>query len=804
MDLTQTKLTKSEWTSIEIPVTDTELKILTLIDNGYQDINLKINEHPSMMSILKIDFTKEIEYYLFVKYFQEEILKLVSKSSDIQKAWLLTYKKTNIRKKDPKKTDVMRLVHMDKNIEKQKDRIFEFTLLKFCSYIIEDFANGTKTKYPFYVYTLTQMKKSTISKLNCYVQNFVDFVIDMVYQLIPTLCKDVFYNIYKIIEKNPYILQYEDVQLYEHQKELFQTFKNSQDKSILVLYTSATGSGKTVSPIGLSIGHRIIYICAARHVGLALAKSSISMGKCVAFAFGCESADDIRLHYHSAVEFTKNKKSGSIAKVDNSDGSKVQIMICDIHSYLTAMQYMLSFNRETDIILYWDEPTISLDKETHPLHPIIQQNWKENKISKVVMSCATLPKEHEIQTTIDDFRRKFNSADVVSICSYDCKKSISLLNSEGKSVVPHLLFADYNQLQMSISHCFENKSLLRYFDLREIIRFICLVEDLIPDYCNPSNYFQTISEITMNSVKLYYLYIFKHIKLEDWTNIHHKMLSSQSISTSGILFTTNDAHTLTDGPTIYIAEDVSKIGKFYIQQSKIPLSIFNSIMDKIGVNNRIQQKMESLMKTLDDTLGKVEVEKENKMNRDRFNPDVIAVMNDIERLKFDIQMIAMEPVYVPNTIQHQKVWLPKNHVIVENAFLPNIEEVVVREIISLDVDNQLKILLLLGIGVFDVQSNSSYMEVMKRLAVQQKLFIVIASSDYIYGTNYQLCHGIIGKDLVDMTQQKIIQALGRIGRGNIQQEYTVRFRNDSILTKLFLPNENNIEAKNILKLLSLS
>jgi hypothetical protein len=58
-----------------------------------------------------------------------------------------------------------------------------------------------------------------------------------------------------------------------------------------------------------------IYICAARHVGLALAKSSISMGKCVAFAFGCESVDDIRLHYNSAVEFTKNKKSGSIAKV---------------------------------------------------------------------------------------------------------------------------------------------------------------------------------------------------------------------------------------------------------------------------------------------------------------------------------------------------------------------------------------------------------------------------------------------------------------------------------------------------------
>ena len=746
MDLTQTKLTKSEWVSIEIPVSDTELKILALIENGYQNINIKINDHLSMMSIMKIDFTQEIEHYLFVKYFENEVNKLLAKIS-VQKSWLLM-NVVKLKIKQPKTSDVLRLNHMDKNIEKQKDRIFEFTLLKFCSFIIDDILNGTKTKYPFYVYTLTQMRNSTISKSNSYVQNFVDFVIDTVHRKKPTICQDIFNNIYDIVEKNPYILQYEDIQLYEHQKKLFQKFKNIQDKSILVLYTSATGSGKTISPIGLSIGHRIIYICAARHVGLALAKSSISMGKCVAFAFGCESANDIRLHFHSAVEFTKHKKSGSIAKVDNSDGSKVQIMICDIHSYLTAMHYMLSFNRETDIILYWDEPTISLDKEMHPLHPIIQRNWKENKISKIVMSCATLPKEHEIQITIDDFKKKFNSAEIFSISSYDCRKSISLLSSEGKSIVPHLLFPDFEQLQQSIAHCTENKSLLRYFDLREIIRFICSVEHLIPENFRPSNYFNIISDITMDSVKLYYLYIFKHIKSENWSEIHMKMLSTQPISTSGILFTTKDAHTLTDGPTIYIAEDVSKIGKFYIQQSKIPSNVYNKIIEKIGINNRIQQRMEMLMKTLDDTLGK-ESEKEKKINREHFNPDVKIVMDDIERLRNDIQMIAMETVYVPNTLQHQKAWLPTDQKIVENAFIPIIEEVVVREIMSLDVDNQLQLLLLLGIGVFDVNANPSYMEVMKRLAVEQKLFIIIASSDYIYGTNYQLCHAIIGKDLVD-------------------------------------------------------
>ena len=34
------------------------------------------------------------------------------------------------------------------------------------------------------------------------------------------------------------------------------------------------------------------------------------------------------------------------------------------------MYYMLLFNTENNIIMYWDEPTISLDQELHPLHKI--------------------------------------------------------------------------------------------------------------------------------------------------------------------------------------------------------------------------------------------------------------------------------------------------------------------------------------------------------------------------------------------------------------------------------------------------
>jgi hypothetical protein len=82
-------------------------------------------------------------------------------------------------------------------------------------------------------------------------------------------------------------------------------------------------------------------------------------------------------------------------------------------------------------------------------------------------------------------------------------------------------------------------------------------------------------------------------------------------------------------------------------------------------------------------------------------------------------------------------------------------------------------------------SNKTYTEIMKDLAQNQRLYLIIASTDYIYGTNYQFCHGYLGKDLCDISQEKIIQALGRIGRNKLQQEYTIRFRDDAHLLKIF-------------------
>jgi hypothetical protein len=847
MDFTQNKLSKSEWENIEVPISEYEKKIVLLIIQGYSDVNIRFNESQSLFSHIKIEKTPEIEYFIYKKYFDEEVLHMINKYG---KGLNINFTAQQIsgELRTLKSADSIRLQNLDNHIKINKTDIFEFLLLDLCKDMIKHISKS-KSRYAFYLYTLIQIKKSSIENINQYVVNFVDSLIE--YGNSITKTSEIITNAYDFIEKNPYLLNYEDKMIFTHQKELFTICKNPSPK--LILYTAPTGTGKTLSPIGLSENYRIIFVCVARHIGLALAKAAISLEKKVAFAFGCETASDIRLHYFSAVNFTKHRKSGGIYKVDNSIGDNVEIMICDVQSYLTAMYYMLAFNPSEKIITYWDEPTITMDYDSHPLHTIIKRNWSENKISTMVLSCATLPKDYEIHSVFDDFRCKFDGAEIHTINSYDCRKSIPILNKDGFCVLPHYLFENYNELIECIEYCKENKTLLRYFDLREIVKFIKYICDndeennLIDTNYSIDTYFDSnISNITMNSLKEYYLELLLHIEdgNNKWVNIHKEVMNNrkakyysipplsksssmevtkktidsnelrrtksvmlesekkiQKLVPSGILITTNDAHTLTDGPTIFLAEDVNKIGNFYIQQTNIPPTVFQSILMKITKNTEFVKRIEELERMIEVKETKTanpgdDSKKTDARESGRLCKESQAWMDQINKLRKEIKLVSLDPLYIPNTRSHQQQWSP-NGEINESSFVSNIGEDIAKNIMELNIENNLKVLLLLGIGMFTDVKCVEYREIMKKLADEQRLFIIIASTDYVYGTNYQFCHGFIGKDLTRMTQQKTLQAMGRIGRNNIQQDYTIRFRDDEMVKRLFCKEDENLEARNI-------
>ena len=366
--------------------------------------------------------------------------------------------------------------------------------------------------------------------------------------------------------------------------------------------------------------------------------------------------------------------------------------------------------------------------------------------------------------------------------------------------------------------------------------------------------FASVNDIDMKSIKLYYLKILKNIIPSFWNKIYDNFIlvrtkrvkfnhtnvgktgepisRTNSVSVSepngscGIYVTTKDAYTLTDGPTIFLANDLQKVSKFCIQQANIPAVVMKDITDKIEYNNKINERIVQFEKELEFEETRVaskltgssnDTSKEaNKLSskKDKKGKSKIAgkmldktgdrkiskMRDDIETLKTMVKNATLDDMFIPNKLTHLEKWAKGLNT--SAAFTSNIDDSIIVSIMLLtDVDDSWKILLLLGIGVFTEHRSSDYTEIMKKLADQQKLYLIIADSDYIYGTNYQFCHGYLSKDL-ELTQEKIIQALGRIGRNNIQQEYSARFRDDLHIKTLFtrFESENKPEVINMNKL----
>jgi len=328
---------------------------------------------------------------------------------------------------------------------------------------------------------------------------------------------------------------------------------------------------------------------------------------------------------------------------------------------------------------------------------------------------------------------------------------------------------------------------------------------LIKSVYKIDNYFESIQDIDIISIKLYYLKLISTLKdIPDELWEKYKKNTDKEYR-SNIKITTSDSYTLTDGPTIFLTENVEKLALFYLKASKIPSTELNDMLKVIQENEIYKNELNKIILEERERQDKLDAIKSDKVDKiDTGNYQKLEQFDaKVSMLKSKIKKISLKKIYVPNTEKH----LEYNNTIeimnkveksrMKRAFKSDIEEETIEEIMTLDVRDEWKILLLMGIGVFVEHKCKQYRDIMKKLAQEQKLYLILASSDFIYGTNYQFCHGYLAKDLENMTQEKMLQALGRVGRRNNQLEYTLRIRDDKLIDKLYKPERDKMETLNM-------
>lgn len=829
MDLNQIKLSKAEWDSIEVPVSYQEKKILSMIQKGYNNINISHNDTLSLLGFLKVKESDSMHFHIFetqlldnlkniIKHYEKELDDVDDDSyiNDI-KTQLQVYSKKPKKTKPISKADSLRLTNSAKTLGNiDKDEIFEFILVdemrKALNVLTSDVYEQKAILAP--IYTINTLVKYNIYGVNPILLSFMKWFANDLKKGIHS--KFIVASANSIFENNQRLLKYASQTLYSHQKKLFTVVKRPGRK--VVLYTAPTGTGKTMSPIGLAEGKKVIFVCAARHVGLALAKASLSVGKRIAFAFGCQTPGDVKLHYAAAVDYIKDWRTGGIRKVDNSNGSKVEMIIADVYSYIAAMHYLLAFtDNPDDIIMYWDEPTISLDYEEHELHPLISKTWSENIIPNVILSSATLPTEEELQPMLSNWSSVHRDFDTYSIISQDFKKTIPLLGEDNRVQMPHYIAKNASELAACSKHCLTHNSIIRYIDVTEASRFILkavssknsfLTEQALKNPCLQfDNVFPDIESVTLQSIKHYYCELLKYVSQEKFDEMQTKLRAIREPKyQSTIDLTTKDAHTITDGPAIYLTNNVEKVAKVFLKEANIPREHLAEIMKSIQQNNTINQQVAVIERQIEDQLQLNECkERKADLSNRRLDSNAKQMITRVENLQSQVKVVSLDDSYIPNKRNHYRKYVKTNTNTKGIPFCSDIPEGVVEEIMLINgIDDSWKILLMMGIGVFAKDLNPTYAEIMKDLAETQQLYLIIASTDYIYGTNYQFCHGYIGRDLGGISQEKCIQALGRIGRNKLQYEYSVRFRCDELLEKVFFADNDKPEATNMNKLFKIS
>jgi hypothetical protein len=739
MDLRQTKLTKDEWVSIEVPLPATELEVLKFMQQAYHEPTLVVNSLPTLYGYLKIAPTPALDVHLFHQF--------VRLPGDVPAAASVKLKAA----------DSIRLA----NSKSMGKEVYEILVADVCRKLPSDVDK--------YYYTLKYLDGLAVVHPNPFLKQVVKALLTAHTPNLAALVT----RAPEILERNPYTYKYQNLKLYEHQKQLVEWTKSTEPR--LILYIAPTGTGKTLSPIALAEGRKVIFICAARHVGLAFAKACVSAHKKIAFAFGCETPSDVKLHYFAVTSCTRDRKSGGIRQVDNSQGEKVEIMICDVQSYISAMRYMLAFNKPETLVMYWDEPTIGMDCDDHPLHDIIRRTWRDNEIGTVVLSSATLPRPEEIEPVLLAFNDKFGGT-VHSILTYDCKKSIRLLNDKNEVELPHHRCATWEDLQACAAHLDKHRTLLRYLDLSAVVAFL-----------GDGPHFTTFDDVTITNIKMRYIQVLKDMSPDAWPIQE----SRTKLYTSSIHVTMADAHTLTSGPTLYLTSKVAMVAAYCLADAALPPSLLESLKQAMAYNRALSLKIAQLEKDVED--ANKDSDKEKKMADDRVSAPVRKMQAELLRLQSCVKPLSLPAMHIPNRAEH----LARFGHTSKDAFTSVLEQDTLEKILATDVEDTWKLLLMMGIGVFAAHDSAKYIEVMKLLATNQQLYLILADTDYIYGTNYQFCHAYIGKDLTELTQEKMVQAMGRVGRGKLQHEYTVRVRHPTILDTLFMPvSKKEVETMN--------
>ena len=544
-------------------------------------------------------------------------------------------------------------------------------------------------------------------------------------------------NIFKfypwLIDSNNYFNIIPDLSIKPYTDQIEMVKCVNENEELLCFYNSNFGAGKTTSVGAIcamqmfSKSIPVLYCCAVETVRHQVGR--LAYNCTIPFAVAAMHEEKLRIINHFSCKTTKDRR----------------LVIADP---VTTYEILKSNNNE--YILFLDEPTVDADLDDNQMTIMIAKIFFIAP-PKTILVSATLPQIKDMDCYVDLFKKKYITAKVILVQSNEVKVGCEVINTSGKTIMPHNFVRTKNDLITVVDKIKNNQFLGRLYTGQILYHLANKLSTFNIKNIEINQIFSDIDNFNYNKVRDIAIEILQ--QLYDCDDlIIHQFCEDPIISPiilKNIKLDTTDAHHFI-GMTLIVSNDPVETAKKYFS---------NYIKDLPSAAGLIKN-YKVMSDIVNDKLKKVEGGK-----FDSKKEKLMETCEAKETISASIQFPKHKQI---NTIHHLKKFAPNSSV--NKKF---VRKSLVLEQLPLDsnVPDYVLQMLFCGIGIYrgylfdDVEKfDPEYYQCVIELASHGLLAYIISDSSISYGTNYPISNLIVENSIQNRSIDSILQMMGRAGR----------------------------------------
>ena len=537
---------------------------------------------------------------------------------------------------------------------------------------------------------------------------------------------------------------------YDTQIELMNSVKNNITNGFSILYKVLPGLGKTTMILGIckyikkaDLNIKVIFCCSdiLESVRVQVLRTMYNFG--IKFGIGTASI---------SADYSNYKITNSWNCPKDEDR---ELIVAD---YVST--YLILKEKKHDYLLFFDEPTVHTDKETNNLTLEYLSKILYYMPKYTILSSATLPQINELDNVLANYKKNYPNGNICEIISNKTLTGCIIKDFNNNVISPHSNCKTVAELNELIHKIKQFPLLGKFYTLP----FLMNLNEFMKKY-NKNIDLESVESFDQANILENILLLLgrvcdlNKIEFEEFTNIEIRDIVEEQFDKTRLDIKYDQVVSdklLTTHAYKYIGCCLIAVDE-PMQYTKDNLySIVSKLKEKLNIKN-INSDYIKYKRDLKKFEEQIDLINEKFTQDTKIDEEIEKIMHKKPEFKFPSVLEINTPTHIETFAKYVKSYdktvlkVPITHDRID--------------ISEFDIDEELKFLLYMGVGLYCKNLDPDYCNLVLEMLSDRQLSYIIADESFCYGANYQISTVIINDDIGNSHSiNTILQLIGRTSR----------------------------------------